>query len=246
MKIALLLPTKERMNNKINFLMSALARCSNPDNYTLYMGLDENDPTLERCIKLSKAIKNLKIITIPPNPAGRLSLGYLWNILAKNSTEEIISMLGDDMIFSTDGWDEKILEEFNTKVCPDKFKLVCGYDGHRQDEFASWLFIHRHYMDITGYFMREEFSRNWIDQWLDNMYTAFNRKVYRKDITITHNNWVFGTSKFDKVAQHLRDSEGDNKEYSDKIWPKLYEERIKEAKKWEEVLGIKPDLTKIQ
>ena len=81
MKIALLLPTKERINNKINFLMSALARCSNPDNYTLYMGLDDNDPTLERCIKLSKAIKNLKIVTIPPNPAGRLSLGYLWNIL---------------------------------------------------------------------------------------------------------------------------------------------------------------------
>jgi hypothetical protein len=94
--------------------------------------------------------------------------------------------------------------------------------------------------------MRNEFSRNWIDQWLDNMYSAFDRKVYREDITITHNHWVFGTSKYDKVAENLRKFEGDNKEYSDKIWPELFNERIKEAKMWEQKLGIKADLSKIQ
>lgn len=244
MKIALLLPTRERMNNKINFLMSALARCKSPLNYTLYMGLDKDDPTLERCQKLATAINNLKIVIIPPNPTGKFSLGYFWNVLAKESTEEIISMLGDDFVFSSDNWDEEIINEF--KACSDNFKLVCGSDGHRADGFASWLFIHRRYMEVTGYFMREEFSRNWIDQWLDNMYTAFSRKVYRKDIVITHNHWVFGASKFDKVAERMRDTEGPNKEYSDQIWPKLYDERINEAKKWEKILGITPDLSKIQ
>jgi len=246
MKIALLLPTRERMNNKITFLMSALARCSNPDNYTLYMGIDRDDPTLERCQKIAKAFKNLKIITIPPNPSGKFSLGYFWNVLAKNSTEEIISMVGDDMVFSTDNWDEKILEEFSQQSCPDKFKLVCGEDGHRKDGFASWLFIHRYYMEVTGYFMREEFSRDWIDQWLDNIFTAFNRKVFRKDITVTHNSWVFGASKFDKVAQNLRDSEGKNRENSDLLWPKLYDDRIKEAELWSKTLNISYDKSKIQ
>lgn len=246
MKIALLLPTRERMNNKISFMMSALSRCKNPDNYTLYMGIDKDDPTLERCQKMAKAISNLKIVVIPPNPEGKFSLGYLWNTLAENSTEEIISMLGDDMVFSTDGWDEKILEEFSAEKCPDKFKLVCGYDGHRNDQFAAWLFIHRRYMEVTGYFMRKEFSRNWIDQWLDNMYTAFGRKVYRSDITITHNHWIFGTSKFDKVADDMRKHEGENKEHSDLIWPQLKDARIEEAKKWEQILGIKADLSKIQ
>ena len=246
MKIALLLPTRERMNNKITFLMSALARCKNPDNYNLYMGIDEDDSTYQRCVKLSQAIKNLKIITIPKNPTGKFSLGYFWNYLAKNTTEEIISMVGDDMVFSTDNWDEKILEEFSEKNCPDKFKLVTGFDGHRQDKFSVWLFIHRFYMEKTGYFMREEFSRNWIDQWLDNMFLAFNRKVYREDITITHNHWVFGASKFDKVAQNLRDTEGKDKEYSDQLWPALRDERIKEADMWEQLLGIKYDKSKIQ
>jgi len=244
MKIALLLPTRERMNNKINFLISALARCKSPENYTLYMGLDKDDPTLERCQKLAQAINNLKVIIIPPNPSGKFSLGYFWNVLAKESTEEIISMLGDDFIFSSDNWDEEIINEF--KNCKDNFKLVCGNDGHRGDGFASWLFIHRRYIDVTGYFMREEFSRNWIDQWLDNMYTAFGRKTYRKDVIITHNHWVFGASKFDKVAERMRDTEGPNKEHSDQIWPTLYNERIKEAKKWESILGITPDLSKIQ
>ena len=246
MKIALLLPSRERLNNKISFIMSALARCKDPKNYNLYLGLDPDDPTLERCTKMSKGINNLKITVIPPNPTGKFSLGYFWNTLAKNCNEEIISMLGDDMVFTTDNWDEIILNEFSEKNCPDKFKLVCGFDGHRNDGFASWLFIHRFYMEQTGYFMREEFSRNWIDQWLDNMYTAFNRKVFKKDITIMHNHWVFGTSKFDKVAEKLRKHEGENKEYSDQIWPKLYDERIKEAKMWEQVLNIKPDISKIQ
>jgi len=244
MKIALLLPTRERLNNKISFIMSALARCKDPSNYNLYLGLDPDDPTLERCKKIAKGFTNLKIVIIPPNPTGKFSLGYFWNVLANNCNEEIISMLGDDFVFSTDNWDEEILNEF--KNCPDKFKLVCGFDGHRRDGFASWLFIHRFYMEKTGYFMREEFSRNWIDQWLDNMYSAFNRKVYRKDITITHNHWVFGSSKFDKVAEKLREHEGKDKEYSDKIWPELYNERIKEAKMWEQVLNITPDLSKIQ
>ncbi|NBP00769.1 MAG: glycosyltransferase family 2 protein [Proteobacteria bacterium] len=246
MKIALLLPTRERLNNKISFMMSALSRCKSPENYNLYMGMDKDDPTLERCQKLASAISNLKIVIIPPNPENKFSLGYFWNYLADNSTEEIISMLGDDMVFSTDNWDEKILEEFKDKNCPDKFKLVTGFDGHRHDKFAAWLFIHRFYKDTTGYFMRKEFSRNWIDQWLDNMYSVFDRKVYRDDITITHNHWVFGSTKFDKVAQNLRDTEGKDKEFSDQLWPKLYDERIKEAKMWEKKLGIKADLSKIQ
>jgi len=245
MKIALLLPTRERMNNKISFMMSALARCKNPENYNLYFGLDEDDPTLERCQKMATAVQNLKIITIPKNPSGKFSLGYFWNHMAKNTTEEIISMLGDDMVFSTDNWDEKILEEFDPKNCPDKFKLVCGFDGHRQDQFAAWLFIHRFYMEKTGYFMREEFSRNWVDQWLDNMYSAFGRKVYRKDITITHNHWVFGASKYDKVAENLRKTEGENKENSDQMWDKLSPERRKEAEMWQKILEITPDFSKV-
>ena len=176
----------------------------------------------------------MKVVEIPPNPENKFRLGYLWNYLAKNSTEEIISMLGDDMIFASDNWDEKILEEFSEKNCPDKFKLVCGFDGHRKDKFASWLFIHRFYMEKTGYFMRKEFSRNWIDQWLDNMYESFGRKVYKEDITIKHNHWVFGCSEMDKVAKRLQEFEG-NKEFSDHLWPKLSEERIKEAKMWANV-----------
>lgn len=245
MKIALLLPTRERLNNKFAFMTSALARCKDPNNYTLYMGIDEGDPTLERMLKISKALNNLKIIVIPPNPDKQFSLGYLWNYLAENSTEEIISMLGDDMVFSSDNWDEKILEEFSPDRCPDKFKLVCGFDGHRQDKFASWLFIHRFYMEKTGYFMRKEFTRNWIDQWLDNMYEAFNRKVYRQDIVIKHNHWVFGSSKMDDVAKRMQQLEG-NKELSDHLWPKLSEERVKEAKMWESILGVKCNIDRIK
>ena len=127
MKIALLLPTRERMNLKLSFLCSALTRCKDPDNFTIYFGIDKDDPTLERCRKLEKVITNLKIVEF--EPMGKdTNIHQLWNILAKESTEEIISMVGDDMIFTSENWDEVILNEF---ADGEKFKLVYGNDGFR-------------------------------------------------------------------------------------------------------------------
>lgn len=245
MKIALLLPTRERMNLKLTFLLTALARCENPCNFTIYFGIDKDDPTLDRCKKLASIINNLKIVEFEPEGI-KTNIHKLWNILAKESTEEIISMVGDDMMFQSDNWDAKILEEFASDKCPDKFKLVCGSDGFRQDQFPSWLFIHRFYMEKTGYFLREDFIRNWVDQWLDQIYKSFNRKVYRPDILIRHNHWVFNAMEKDNVAKNLQLREGSNKELSDKLWPILGPERVKEAQMWEKILGFKPDYSKIE
>jgi hypothetical protein len=244
MKIALLLPTRDRMNLKLTFLLTALARCKDPNNFTVYFGMDADDPTLDRCKKLAKVITNLKIVEFEPQ-GPKTNIHTIWNKLAEVSTEEIISMVGDDMMFSSDNWDEKILEEFTAEKCPDKFKLVCGNDGFRKDKFPSWLFIHRYYCEVTGKFMRDEFVRNWVDQWLDQIYLAFNRKVFRPDITITHNHWVFNAMQKDRVAMGLEQREGPNKELSDKLWPKLGPERVKEVEMWSKVLGLTPDLSKV-
>lgn len=245
MKIALLLPTRERMNLKLTFLLTALARCTDPNNFTFYYGIDKDDPTLDRCKKLSKVITNLKIVELEPKGINT-NIHELWNILARESTEEIISMVGDDMMFQTDDWDSKIIEEFKPENCPDKFKMVCGSDGYRTDKFPCWLFTHRYYMEKTGYFLREDFIRNWVDQWLDQVFKAFDRKVYRGDIVIKHNHWVFNAMEKDNVAKNLQLREGPNKEKSDQVWHLTGNKRDEEVRMWEKELGLKANWSVVE
>ena len=112
MKIAILVPTRERMNNRLTLLFSILTTVNDINNVNIYYGVDKDDPTLDIIKKVAVAIPSLKIIEID-NGGNFLGLGILWNKLVKASNEEIISMIGDDMVFKTPGWDTMLLEEFN-------------------------------------------------------------------------------------------------------------------------------------
>lgn len=241
MKIAILVPTRERMNNRLTLLFSILTTVSDIDNVNIYYGVDKDDPTLDVIKKVAKAIPCLKVIEVENN-GQFLGLGKLWNILVENSTEEIISMIGDDMVFKTKNWDQEIIEEFTN--CPaDNIKAVhCNDDCHRA-KLAVNLFCHRKYAEIMGGFMREEFKINWVDQWLHQMFSAFNRLTYRDDIMIEHRHWVLGKAKKDETANRM--AIADVNKISDKLWYTLKDERINDINKLSHYLNLEPDWSKV-
>ena len=173
MKMALLVPSRERMDGKRDLVASIEATVDNINNVNLYFGIDDNDPTKEEAFQLAKDHPFVKIIEIH-NDGTFPGLGKLWNICLKASNEEIIAMIGDDMIFVTKGWDTKILSEFDSQSCPkDNVKMVYCYDGRHGRRMAVNAFIHRRYTEITGYFMREEFKVDFIDIWLQQVFIRF-------------------------------------------------------------------------
>jgi hypothetical protein len=243
MKIALLVPSRERISFKRDLANSILNTVSDINNVNLYFGIDDDDPTKEEAIKLTKEFSFIKIIEIHNN--GKFEgLGKLWNICANNTKEEIIAMIGDDMVFLTKGWDVKILEEFNKENCPsDNIKMVYCYDGRHGEKIAVNSFIHRKYVDITGYFMREEFKCDFIDLWLQQVFSALGRIKYRKDIHIEHRHWSFGKMPVDNVVRNLR---GNNyPAISKKLWIETRDERIREVEKIAKIIGVTVDLNKI-
>lgn len=237
MKIAILVPTRERMNKRLTLLFSILTTTKNINNVTIYFGVDKDDPTLDIIQRVSSAIPCLRVIEIE-NEGKFLGLGKLWNILVNSSTEEIISMIGDDMVFTTYGWDEQLLDEF--KNCPtDNIQAVHCNDGYHQEKLAVNLFCHRKYSEVLGQFMREEFKINWVDQWLHQLFNAFGRLKYRGDIMIEHRHWVLGKSNHDNTA--VRMAEADVNKISDKLWFDLVQERINDVKKLAEYLQLQPN-----
>jgi hypothetical protein len=227
MKIALLVPSRERLDKKLELVNSIKDTVSNIDNVSLYFGTDNDDPTREQAKELFKNDSFVKFVPIETN--GKfLNLGIMWNICAKASTEEIISMIGDDMVFITKNWDLEILKEFSPEVCPsDNFKMIYCYDGRHGAKVAVNCFIHRVYMDLTGYFCREEFPVDKIDIWLQQIYNSFKRLYYRGDIHIEHKHWSFRKSAKDIVACRMRENNAEDR--SNYLWSSLLTQRMEEA-----------------
>lgn len=241
MKISILVPTRERMNNRLTLLFSILTTVSDINNVNVYYGVDKDDPTLNTIKKVASGIPCLKVVEID-NGGEFLGLGKLWNILVDSCDDEIISMIGDDMVFKTKDWDLEILKEF--KDAPtDNIKAVhCNDDCHGA-KLAVNLFCHRKYAEVLNGFMREEFKINWVDQWLHQMFSAFDRLVYRGDIMIEHRHWVLGKNVHDKTAERM--AIADVNKISDKLWYSLKDERIKDVEKLATYLNIAPDWTKV-
>lgn len=242
MKIAILVPSRERMNNRLTLISSIITTVKNINNVTLYLGIDEDDPTLSIANKLTAAIPFVKIVNIK-NGGQFLGLGKMWNILAETCTEEIISMIGDDMVFKTQNWDEEIIKEFVNGPADHIKAIHCNDDWHKA-KLAVNLFCHRKYIDIMGHFMREEFKINWVDQWLHQIFSAFGRLKYRDDIMIEHRHWSIGKSRQDNTVQRMYKADGPDK-VSDKLWFKLTKERIKDVEKMAAYLKMSPDWSKV-
>jgi len=243
MKIGIHVPSRERMNRRLTLLTSIITSVKDINNVNVYFGVDEDDPTRKVIYKVADAIPCLKIVDIK-NDHKFIGLGKMWNICVNETDDDIISMVGDDMVFHTPGWDEMLINEFSGDNMPqDKIKAVhCNDDCHGA-KLAVNLFCHRKFNDVMGQFMREEFKINWIDQWLHQVFSAFGRLKYRGDIMIEHRHWVLGKDKRDKTAERM--AIADANKISDQLWHDLVDERIKDVRKLSEYLKVKPDWSKV-
>lgn len=244
MKISLLVPSRERLNLKLTLISSILTSAKDINNVELVFGVDEDDPTRKIVHKIADAIPFVRIVDIKNN--GKfIGINKIWNILANNTKEEIFGYIGDDMVFMTPDWDEKILKEFDESNLPtDKIKLVHCYDGHRMsDEICINAFIHRKYYEILGYFTKEDFLINWSDQWMYQTFAAFDRVKWMKEIHIQHNHWIYGSRKKDKTAERMLEDNHDK--ISDNLWYSLAPQRIEAVETLSKYLNISPDWSKV-
>jgi len=245
MKISILVPTRERMNHRLTLIFSILSTVDDINNVDIYFGVDKDDPTLTTINKIAKGISCLKVVEIENN--GKfLGLGKLWNTLADASDADIISMINDDYVFKTQGWDTMLLQEF-ANMPEDKIQAIHCNDEKHGNQLPVNLFCHRKYAEVLGQFMRPEFTINWVDQWLHQMFLAFDRIKYRDDYTIEHRHWVYGKRGRDSTAERMaiadtkQNNQGELVSVSDNLWHELVEERIEDVKKLAAYLKQDPD-----
>ena len=244
MKIALLCPTRERVKDVKRLIESLLATTNNLENITLYLGIDDDDPTKGEFSEYSSDANFIKIVDIAPSPDGKfLGLGKIWNLMVKEAPEEILAMIGDDMVFETQDWDTTIINEF--KKHKDNVLMVHCNDGMRgagnpfpnHKPLAVNSFVHRLYYETFGQYVREEWKHGYHDTWLHDVFEFVGRRVYTHDIKINHLHVSNPNSGavVDEVTNRLNQAyvELSNPE---KIYNDLLKARKEEAKRLQEII----------
>lgn len=230
-KIALLVPTRNRINNVLTLLSSLMLTTSDSHNIHVYFCADADDPNLATLQGICDKLNWAEVVI--NNETGKfIGVGKLWNICAEKALTDgcqILAMIGDDMIFKTRKWDLRIISLFGQS--DDKLiGVYCNDECHR-GRLAVNFFIHRKYLDLkltsNGKFVREEFKVNWIDTWLERVFRSCHRLVYRDDIVIEHRHWILGKNEKDMTADRML---ADNTETeSDEMWKKLSTIRVQDA-----------------
>lgn len=185
MKISLLLPTRNRINNLKRLFASIIDTAYDLSNIEISFKVDSDDL---RTIDFLHDWNNVKInsrLCITDRCGNR---GEHWNDAWRNATGELLMMTCDDYIFRTKDWDKIIIDKFNE--FPDKILFVYADDGYQHGNCGVNAVIHKNWTDIAGYYASMNFKSFFHDAWNDDIAKRLNRRIYMPIIYIEHMHYM--------------------------------------------------------
>jgi hypothetical protein len=139
---------------------SAYATAAQPDRVHLRVLVDRDDPATAEYVLRQRNVR----VLWRENPETGPHLARMYNALyaTQDPAERLVSMVGDDMEFRTQGWDSMVLDEVNRHA---GWALVYGDDDYVQHgRMAVHFFTTRRVVTATGReFMWERWRANIID-----------------------------------------------------------------------------------
>lgn len=230
-KIAVVLPTRNRPNLLKRFVDSLFDTCSNKDNISVYLYIDDDDRLTEFCIKELSHKYPLKIFSLI---GPRIIMSDMVNKLLPLVKEDIFFFGGDDLVLRTKNWDLEIIEKFNS--IEDKIALLYGDDMTLDDKmrfFATHPIIHRAWVNCLGYLAPPYFSSDYADTWLNELADTLGRK-FKLNFVNEHMHWTFGKSQLDST--YVENRKRFSKDNPPKIYNSLTDARINDLNKLKSVM----------
>jgi hypothetical protein len=206
-KIWLMVPTYKRVEWIKRFMESAVLKSDSPLNIAFCICVNKKDKMTLDFIQMLKSEMKTNILfveesTIQPNLALYFNMMYDAVVEAEGGEDCIVSMLGDDMVFETKGYDTHLLDEINKHEGIGVFWCDDGYIAH--EKCCVNLFVTKKFVDATGKpFMCPFYKADMIDAiwWMIGRQTQTCH--YLDDVVIKHfHNSAF--KSFDETFQRLR------------------------------------------
>lgn len=174
--IALICPTRGRPEQYLRMYRSVQAtQTTGVKVFAMLANDDEAD--------YSSVIESDPSFKVPAWPTVN-SWNHGANIIHEKIADVKLFMLAaDDMIFSTPGWDEALIDHYNS--LENKIHVYALQDS-RDSNGTPHPIVTREWMDIMGYFMPPLFTHWFIDSWTVDIARANNCFTHLKDFELVH------------------------------------------------------------
>lgn len=173
--ISILVPTRNRPDNVTRLVSTVRDTASAPEKIEILFYVDEDDDTFPNDLSGIR----FKVVRGP-----RIWLSLAVNTLYVHSKGEILMPGGDDMIFQTVGWDQKIRDSF--WLSQDKIKIVYANElGWHGEKIAIHGFFHRKWVQTVGTCVVPGRLAAY-DRWVTDVARKLGRLEFREDIEIPH------------------------------------------------------------
>ena len=137
--------------------------------------LDKDDETAKSYPRGSKYLRKL-YVDRPQN------MSALWDLAAHEATGDIVMLCADDVIFETEGWDERVEQEFAN--VPDEILMV--YTDSGADRRPILPFVSRRWVEITDEFTPHDYQGWMADEFIWAIAVELGRVVFLEDVMIRH------------------------------------------------------------
>lgn len=184
MYFSLVLPTRGRPNNMQNLYNSIIESISDNNDFEIIFYIDDDDDV---SLKKINEMKNYGL-KVDYCKGPRQTLSNCWNEAYKKSSGEIIGFIDDETRFITKEWDKIIIKEFNKY--PDRICFVGGNDNYynikKAKNFCTIGFLHKNWIQNTGYFVPPYFVADYCDTWLNDVAKLIGRHCWIEELQIHH------------------------------------------------------------
>lgn len=226
MDISIIVPTKNRATSVMELVESIYVTSDNFEKVEICFYIDPDDRNSEECILhlINLCGKNIKYTSSQE----KLNLSQMWNYAYDNiSTGEIIMLCADDIRFRSKSWDTAVKNEFAS--VDDKILVLFGDDLLQNERLATHSFVHRRWIEVSGFWLPPYFCADYVDTWIDEVARNIKRLVYLPYVITEHMHYSINKSAFDEnTAKRLENKEREN---PGKIYKEKHEERTKQSKK---------------
>ena len=136
-----------------------------------------------------------------------MSVSKSWNIIAERCIGDVLIMGNDDLVYQTDGWDEKLDQELD-KYRQDKGYVAWMNDGINGEKHCAFPIVSREWYECLGRFTPGCFHFGYNDTWIFDVGKMLDRTHFMPHIKAEHLHFSKGAPMDDTYARNRTQEKG--------------------------------------
>jgi len=204
MKMALMVPSKNRPESIERLIRSAIETASYPNRIGFFVLIRKSDKATQEVLLKLQQEYSCKITTLFEDTKKEINLSRFWNEMykeAKIQKYELFGFYGDDVEFRSNGWDSLVCTEFKRKK---ELPLMVRTNDNYQKEVAVLFWTNKVFHDIIGFYLPEQYKWVAMDEYLYKIASKSDSYIYLEHIDTYHHAAILGRSEQDDTFKEKR------------------------------------------